>query len=153
MKCLVNLAVPAAMLSMMLAVLPQQACAADSALGPTLQKIKDANLIAIGHRTSSIPFSYYDENQQVIGYSQDLCNKVIDAVKTKIGAAKLEVRMVPVTSQNRTPLLQNGTIDLECGVTSNLKSRWQQVSFATNFFVASSRILTKRDSGDRKSVV
>lgn len=147
MKHLVKLAAPAALLSMMLSVLPSSACAADAALGPTLQKIKDANLIAIGHRTSSIPFSYYDENQQVIGYSQDLCNKVIDAVKARIGAPKLEVRMVPVTSQNRTPLLQNGTIDLECGVTSNLKNRWQQVSFATNFFVASSRILTRRNSG------
>jgi len=147
MKHLVKLAAPAALLSMMLCVLPSSACAADAALGPTLQKIKEANLIAIGHRTSSIPFSYYDENQQVIGYSQDLCNKVIDAVKARIGAPKLEVRMVPVTSQNRTPLLQNGTIDLECGVTSNLKNRWQQVSFATNFFVASSRILTRRNSG------
>ncbi|MFJ3058145.1 transporter substrate-binding domain-containing protein [Herbaspirillum sp. NPDC087042] len=147
MKHLVKLAAPAALLSMMLSVVPSSASAADAALGPTLQKIKEANLIAIGHRTSSIPFSYYDENQQVIGYSQDLCNKVIDAVKARIGAPKLEVRMVPVTSQNRTPLLQNGTIDLECGVTSNLKNRWQQVSFATNFFVASSRILTRRNSG------
>ncbi|MFL9926400.1 transporter substrate-binding domain-containing protein [Herbaspirillum lusitanum] len=121
--------------------------AADPALGPTLQKIKEGNLIAIGHRTSSIPFSYYDENQKVIGYSQDLCQKVIDQVKLKLNAPSLEVRMVPVTAQNRTPLLQNGTIDLECGVTSNLKNRWQQVSFATNFFVASSRILTRRDSG------
>lgn len=147
MQAIKRLAAPAAMLSVLLAALPMQARAADPALGATLGKIKDANLIAIGHRTSSIPFSYYDENQQVIGYSQDLCNKVIDAVKAKLGAPKLEVRMVPVTSQNRTPLLQNGTIDLECGVTSNLKNRWQQVSFATNFFVASSRILTKRDSG------
>ncbi len=147
MKHLVKLAAPAALLSMMLSVLSSPAGAADAALGPTLQKIKDANLIAIGHRTSSIPFSYYDENQQVIGYSQDLCNRVIDAVKARIGAPKLEVRMVPVTSQNRTPLLQNGTIDLECGVTSNLKNRWQQVAFATNFFVASSRILTRRNSG------
>lgn len=121
--------------------------AADTSLGPTLQKIKDANVIAIGHRTGSIPFSYYDENQKVIGYSQDLCQKVINTVKTKLNAPNLEVRMIPVTSQNRTPLLQNGTIDLECGVTSNLKNRWQQVSFATNFFVASSRILTRRDSG------
>jgi len=140
-----RLAVPAAMLSMLFAVLPAKA--ADPALGQTLTKIKDANLIAVGHRTGSIPFSFYDENQQVIGYSQDLCNKVIDAVKVKVGAAKLDVRMVPVTSQNRTPLLQNGTIDIECGVTSNLKNRWQQVSFTTNFFIASSRILTKRDSG------
>lgn len=121
--------------------------AADAGLGPTLQKIKDGNVIAIGHRTGSIPFSYYDENQKVIGYSQDLCQKVIDSVKMKLNMPNLEVRMIPVTSQNRMPLLQNGTIDLECGVTSNLKERWQQVSFNTAFFVASSRILTRKDSG------
>lgn len=121
--------------------------AADASLGPTLQKIKDGNVIAIGHRTASIPFSFYDENQKVIGYSQDLCQKIIDSVKLKLAKPALEVRMIPVTSQNRTPLLQNGTIDLECGVTSNLKNRWQQISFATNFFVASSRILTRKDSG------
>lgn len=121
--------------------------AADAGLGPTLQKIKDGNVIAIGHRTSSIPFSYYDENQKVIGYSQDLCQKVIERVKTKLNLPGLEVRMIPVTSQNRTPLLQNGTIDLECGVTSNLKERWQQISFNTTFFSASSRILTRKDSG------
>jgi ABC-type amino acid transport substrate-binding protein len=121
--------------------------AADSPLGPTLQKIRDGNVIAIGHRTGSIPFSYYDENQKVIGYSQDLCQKVIDSVKTRLNLPNLETRMIPVTSQNRTPLLQNGTIDLECGVTSNLKERWQQVSFNTTFFAASSRILTRKDSG------
>jgi glutamate/aspartate transport system substrate-binding protein len=136
----------------LLALLSTLACAsavhaADAGLGPTLQKIKDGNVIAIGHRTSSIPFSYYDENQKVVGYSQDLCNKAIDAVKAKLNLPSLEVRMIPVTSQNRTPLLQNGTIDLECGVTSNLKDRWQQVSFNTTFFVASSRILTRKDSG------
>lgn len=116
-------------------------------LGPTLQKIQTANVISIGHRTGSIPFSYYDENQKVIGYSQDLCQKIIDQVKVTINKPNLEVRMIPVTSQNRTPLVQNGTVDLECGVTSNLKNRWQQVNFATNFFAASSRILTKKDSG------
>ncbi len=123
------------------------AFAADGPLGATLQKIKQGNVIAIGHRTGSIPFSYYDENQKVIGFSQDLCNKVIENVKTKLGMPHLEVRMIPVTSQNRTPLLQNGTIDLECGVTSNLKERWQQVSFSTNFFIAGTRILTRKEGG------
>jgi len=121
--------------------------AAEDALGPTLQKIKSANVIAIGHRTSSIPFSYYDENQNPIGFSQDLCQKIIDKVKARLNLPQLAVRLIPVTSQNRTPLVQNGTVDLECGVTSNLKNRWQQVSFGTNFFVASSRILTRKDSG------
>ncbi|WP_211462790.1 transporter substrate-binding domain-containing protein [Collimonas silvisoli] len=135
--------------AVVLSLMSASACtlAADASLGPTLQKIKDGKLIAIGHRTGSIPFSFYDENQKVIGYSQDLCQKIIDNVKLKLAQPNLEVRMIPVTSQNRTPLLQNGTIDLECGVTSNLKNRWSQVSFATNFFVASSRILTRKDSG------
>jgi glutamate/aspartate transport system substrate-binding protein len=92
--------------------------------------------ISIGHRTSSIPFSYYDANQKVIGFSQDICDRVIDAVKKETGTPNLQVRMVPVTSQNRQSLVQNGTVDLECGVTTNLKSRQQQVAFSTTFFVA-----------------
>lgn len=121
--------------------------AADSELGPTLEKIKNAKVIGVGHRTASTPFSYYDDNQKVVGFSQDLCQKVIDAVKTRLNLPNLTVRMIPVTSQNRTSLLQNGTIDLECGVTSNLKERWQQVSFLTTFFIATPRILTRKDSG------
>ncbi|MEO8838614.1 MAG: transporter substrate-binding domain-containing protein [Herbaspirillum sp.] len=121
--------------------------AADSDLGPTLTKIKTAKVIGIGHRTASLPFSYYDENQKVVGFSQDLCQKVIDAVKVRLNMPNLAVRMIPVTSQNRTSLLQNGTIDLECGVTSNLKERWQQISFLTNFFISTPRILTRKDSG------
>jgi glutamate/aspartate transport system substrate-binding protein len=121
------------------------ATAAD--LGPTLEKIRESKVIAIGHRTSSLPFSYYDENEKVVGYSQDLCQKIIAAVKTKLAMPELAVRMVPVTSQNRIPLVQNGTVDLECGVTSNLKDRWQQVSFLTSFFVSTPKILTRKDSG------
>ena len=121
--------------------------AADSDLGPTLDKIKKSNVIGIGHRTASLPFSYYDENQKVVGLAQDLCQKIIDSVKTKLNLPNLEVRMIPVTSQNRVSLLQNGTIDLECGVTSNLKERWQQVSFLTTYFSATTRILTRKTSG------
>lgn len=116
-------------------------------LGATLEKIRKANVIGIGHRTASLPFSYYDENQKVVGFAQDLCQKVIDAVKLKLNLPGLAVRMIPVTSQNRTSLLQNGTIDLECGVTSNLKERWQQVSFLTTYFIATPRLLTRKDSG------
>lgn len=128
-------------------VCPVIAQGADGDLGPTLEKIKKANLIGIGHRTASIPFSYYDANQKVVGLAQDLCQKVIDSVKTRLNLPNLEIRMIPVTAQNRTSLLQNGTIDLECGVTSNLKERWQQVSFLTTYFSATSRMLTRRDSG------
>ncbi|WP_080745252.1 glutamate/aspartate ABC transporter substrate-binding protein [Cupriavidus necator] len=120
--------------------------AADVAASPTLAKVKSSGTIAIGHRTSSIPFSYYDANQKVIGFSQDICDRVIDAVKRETGVPNLQVRMVPVTSQNRISLVQNGTVDLECGVTTNLKSRQQQVAFSTTFFVAGTRLLVKKGS-------
>ena len=122
------------------------ALAVDMAASPTLSKIKSSGTISIGHRTSSIPFSYYDANQKVIGFSQDICDHVIDAVKKETGTPNLQVRMVPVTSQNRQSLVQNGTVDLECGVTTNLKSRQQQVAFSTTFFVAGTRLLVKKGS-------
>jgi glutamate/aspartate transport system substrate-binding protein len=114
---------------------------------PTLAKVQSVNLIAIGHRETSVPFSYYDANNQVVGFSQDLCNKIIDAVKAKTGHPDLHVRFIPVTSQNRIPLVQNGTVDLECGVTTNLTSRQNQVAFSDTFFVATTRLLTRKDSG------
>ncbi|MGN5478774.1 glutamate/aspartate ABC transporter substrate-binding protein [Cupriavidus basilensis] len=120
--------------------------AVDIASSPTLSKIKSSGTISIGHRTSSIPFSYYDSNQKVIGFSQDLCDRVVDEVKKETGVPNLQVRMVPVTSQNRISLVQNGTVDLECGVTTNLKSRQQQVAFSTTFFVAGTRLLVKKGS-------
>lgn len=113
----------------------------------TLAKIQQSGVIAIGHRETSVPFSYVDANNQVIGFSQDLCNKVIDAVKAKTKRSDLKVRFIPVTSQNRIPLVQNGTVDLECGVTTNLAARQSQVTFADTFFVATTRLLTRKDSG------
>ena len=128
-----------------LAIFSQAVSAQDAQ--PTLAKIQSANLIAIGHRETSVPFSYVDSNNQVIGFSQDLCNKIINAVKAKTGHADLHVRFIPVTSQNRIPLVQNGTVDLECGVTTNLTSRQNQVVFSDTFFVATTRLLTRKDSG------
>jgi ABC-type amino acid transport substrate-binding protein len=116
---------------------------------PTLDKIRAANAMAIGYRETSVPFSYKDPNDNVIGFSQDICNKVIDAVKAKLGRPGLQVRFIPVTSQNRIPLVQNGTIDLECGVTTNLKARQVQVAFSDTFFIATTRLLTRKDSGIR----
>jgi ABC-type amino acid transport substrate-binding protein len=114
---------------------------------PTLEKIREANIIAIGYRETSVPFSYVDKDGKVIGFSQDICDKVIDAVKAKTHRPNLQVRFIPVTSQNRVPLVQNGTVDLECGVTTNLKSRQSQVSFSDTFFIATTRLLTRKDSG------
>lgn len=122
------------------------ALAVDVAASPTLSKIKSSGAISIGHRTSSIPFSYYDANQKVIGFAQDICDRVIDAVKKETGTPGLQTRMVPVTSQNRMSLVQNGTVDLECGVTTNLKARQQQVAFSTTYFVAGTRLLVKKGS-------
>ncbi|MFL9962017.1 glutamate/aspartate ABC transporter substrate-binding protein [Paraburkholderia sediminicola] len=113
----------------------------------TLAKVQRGNSISIGHRETSVPFSYVDANNQVIGFSQDLCNKIIDSVKAKTGHPDLQVRFVPVTSQNRIPLVQNGTVDLECGVTTNLTSRQNQVAISDTFFVATTRLLTRKDSG------
>lgn len=115
----------------------------------TLKKIKDTNTIALGHRESSIPFSYYDDNQKVIGYSQDLMMKVVDAVKADLKLPKLQVTFTPVTSQNRIPLVQNGTVDIECGSTTNNAERQQQVAFSDTIFVIGTRLLTKKDSGIR----
>ena len=87
-------------------------CIANPATADTLKKIKDAGSITLGHRESSIPFSYYDDKQQVIGYSQEFMLKAVDAIKAELKLPTLTVKMVPVTSQNRIPLIQNGTIDI-----------------------------------------
>ncbi|WP_408585629.1 transporter substrate-binding domain-containing protein [Paraburkholderia bannensis] len=114
---------------------------------PTLEKIQSANRIAVGYREASLPFSYLDANGKVIGFSQDICNRVIAAVKARTQRPNLEVRFIPVTSQNRIPLVQNGTVDLECGVTTHLRARQSQVTFSNTFFVAGTRLLTRKESG------
>jgi len=113
----------------------------------TLRKIKDSQTIVIGHRESSIPFSYYDDKNQVVGYSQDLVMKVVDAVKQKLNLPGLQVKLIPVTSQNRIPLVQNGTVDIESGSTTNNLERQQQVDFSNTFFIIGTRLLVKKDSG------
>jgi glutamate/aspartate transport system substrate-binding protein len=116
-------------------------------LGPTLTKIRDSKTISLGHRESSIPFSFYDEKQQVVGYSYDLQMRAVEAVKKKLNLPNLQVKLTPVTSQNRIPLVQNGSIDLECGSTTNNLERQKQVSFSTTLFIVGTRLLTKKDSG------
>ncbi len=113
----------------------------------TLKKIKDSNTIALGHRESSIPFSYYDDKQQVVGYSQELMQKVVDAVKTELKLNNLQVKLTPVTSQNRIPLVQNGTVDIECGSTTNNTERQKQVAFSNTIFVIGTRLLVKQGAG------
>lgn len=112
----------------------------------TLKKIKDTGAITIGHRESSIPFSYLDDKQKPIGYAMDLCMRVVDAVKTELKMPDLKVNLQPVTSSNRIPLLQNGTIDLECGSTTNSVTRQQQVSFGPTYFVINVTAAVKKSS-------
>src|SRR5690242_15653807 len=112
----------------------------------TLKKIKDSGTITIGHRESSIPFSYYDDKQQVVGYAMDLCNKIVNAVKANLKLDKLEVKLQPVTSATRIPLLANGTVDLECGSTTNNLERQKQVSFTITHFVTANRFVSKKSA-------
>ena len=114
---------------------------------PTLAKIAEAGTITLGHRESSIPFSYYDDKQQVVGYSHELMLKVVEAVKADLKKPGLATKLVPVTSQNRIPLIVNGTVDIECGSTTNNSERARQVNFSTNIFVVGTRLMTKKDSG------
>ncbi|WP_079432735.1 glutamate/aspartate ABC transporter substrate-binding protein [Zoogloea sp. LCSB751] len=114
---------------------------------PTLKKIKDSGTIALGHRESSIPFSYYDDKQQVVGYSQELMLKVVDAVKANLKLNTLQVKLLPVTAQNRIPLIQNGTIDIECGSTTHNAERARQVAFSNTLFIIGTRLMTKKESG------
>jgi glutamate/aspartate transport system substrate-binding protein len=112
----------------------------------TLKKIRDSGTITLGHRDTSIPFSYYDDKQQVVGYAMDICYKVVDAVKAQLKMPKLEVKLNPVTSATRIPLMANGTIDLECGSTTNNLERQKQVAFATTHFVTANRFVSKKSS-------
>ncbi|OWW21925.1 transporter substrate-binding domain-containing protein [Noviherbaspirillum denitrificans] len=112
----------------------------------TLKKIKDTGTITVGHRESSVPFSYLDDKQQPIGYAMDLCMKIVDAVKTELKLPNLKVSLQPVTSSNRIPLLQNGTIDLECGSTTNSVVRQQQVAFGPTYFVVNVTAAVKKSS-------
>ncbi|WP_426762414.1 amino acid ABC transporter substrate-binding protein [Hafnia paralvei] len=119
------------------------------ATSDTLQKIKNNGVIVVGHRESSVPFSYYDNAQKVVGYSQDYSNQIVDAVKKQLNMPNLQVKMLPITSQNRIPLLQNGTFDFECGSTTNNAERQQQAAFSNTIFVVGTRLLVKK-GGDIK---
>ena len=115
-------------------------------LAGTLKKVKDSGTITIGHRETSIPFSYLDEKQQPIGYSMDICAAVVEEVKKELGLATLNVKFNPVTSQTRIPLMANGTIDIECGSTTNTLARQKQVAFAPVTFVTGTKLLVKKSS-------
>ncbi|MEO5348423.1 MAG: glutamate/aspartate ABC transporter substrate-binding protein [Magnetococcus sp. YQC-3] len=111
--------------------------------GGTLKKIKETGTITLGHRESSMPFSYYGDGQQVLGYSHTMMLKVVEAVKTELSMPNLQIRLMPVTPANRITLVQNGTIDLECGSTTNNAERRKQVAFSNSLFIIGTRLLTR----------
>ena len=112
----------------------------------TLKKIKETGTINIGYRDSSIPFSYLDDSQKPIGFAIDICGKIVDAVKSELKLDKLTVEFNPVTSSTRIPLLANGTIDLECGSTTNNPDRLKQVAFTNTHFLTATRFVSKKSS-------
>jgi glutamate/aspartate transport system substrate-binding protein len=112
----------------------------------TLKNIKETGAVTIGYRDSSIPFSYLDDNQKPIGFALDICYRIVDAIKSELKLDKLEVRLNPVTSSTRIPLLANGTIDLECGSTTNNAERQKQISFTNTHFLTASRFAAKKAS-------
>jgi glutamate/aspartate transport system substrate-binding protein len=112
----------------------------------TLKKIKETGVITLGVRDSSDPFSYLDDKQSYQGYSIDICMKVVGQVRNSLGMSELKVKMNPVTSATRIPLMANGTIDLECGSTTNNMERQKQVAFAPTTFVTANRILSKKSA-------
>ena len=120
--------------------------AAASAQEGTLKKIKDTGAITVGHRDASIPFSYYDDQQKPVGYAVDLCLRIVDAVKKELKMPDLKVNYQLVTSANRIPLMANGTIDLECGSTTNNLERQKQVWFTNTHFVTANRWVSKKSA-------
>lgn len=112
----------------------------------TLQKIKDSSAITLGYREASVPFSYYDDSQKAVGYAMDLCYRIVDAVKSNLKMDKLAVNLNAVTSATRIPLIANGTVDLECGSTTNNLEREKQVSFTITHFVTANRFVSKKSA-------
>ena len=125
------------------------AAAGAEELTGTLQKVKELGYITIGHREASVPFSYLDDKRQPVGFAMDICAGIVDAVKRELKLDKLEVRYQLVTASTRIPLLANGTIDLECGNTTNNAERQRQVWYTNTHFLTASRFLSKVESNVR----
>ena len=112
----------------------------------TLDKVKASGTITLAYRESSIPFSYLGGDGQPTGFGWEICGKVVDQVRKATGRTDLKVATQAVTSQNRIPLMVNGTVDIECGSTTNNSDRARQVAFAINYFYTGTRLLVKADS-------
>lgn len=123
------------------------AAQADAGNSPVLKRIEENGVVTIGHRETSIPFSYMDSEGKPIGYSVDICMHIVDAIKEELGKPDLGVKFVPVTGQTRIALMANGTIDLECGSTTNNLTRQKQVSYLPTTFITGTKIAVRKDSG------
>ncbi|VVO39246.1 transporter substrate-binding domain-containing protein [Pseudomonas fluorescens] len=134
-----------------LILLSTQLQASETPLAGTLNKIANANSITLGYRDASVPFSYVGDNSgQPMGYSVDLANKVVERIKHKLELPQLKVKYNLVTSQTRIPLVQNGTVDLECGSTGVTSERQKQVAFSYGFIYVKGQLLTAKDSGIKR---
>ena len=122
------------------------AFAVQAQTGGTLAKMAETGSITLSYRESSVPFSYLD-NAKPVGFSVEVCDRIVDELKAKVKRPDLKVERMPVTSQNRIPLVQNGTVDLECGSTTNNSARREQVEFAVNYFYTGTRLMAKKTSG------
>ena len=113
----------------------------------TLKKIKDSKTVTLGHRESSIPFSYVNKIGEPIGYSIDLCNAVVDEVSKELEGVEIAVNYKKVTAETRIPAVKSGAVDLECGSTTANFERKKEVAFSPIFFVAGTKLLVPRSSG------
>ncbi len=120
-----------------------------AAANNTLEKIRETGVIVLGYRIGSSPFSFLDATLKPVGYSMDLCARVVDNIRETLQLRDLKVKLVAVTSVTRIPLVANGTVDLECGVTTNTAERHKSASFALTTFVAQTRLLSKKSAGIR----
>jgi glutamate/aspartate transport system substrate-binding protein len=125
--------------------LPAGAQEAPVQLSGTLQKARETGSITIGHRESSIPFSYRSARGEPIGYSVDLCKLLVDAISEEVGRT-IAIKWVPVTSESRIPAVVSGQVDLECGSTTNNLERQKQVSFSPTMFVSGTKLMVKKGS-------
>src|ERR1700761_592040 len=123
------------------------ALARGQAADTALTRIQQNKAVTIGFRESAAPFAYLDENKQASGYSIDICKKVAQEIGRKLNIPGIDVRYVPVTPQTRIPLIANGTVDIECGTTTNSLARQEQVDFSYAVALAEGKLLVKKDSG------
>ncbi|MFT5657752.1 MAG: glutamate/aspartate transport system substrate-binding protein [Gammaproteobacteria bacterium] len=135
------------MVGVALSVAAVSAAQADAGDSPVLQRIQERGVVNIGHRETSIPFSYIGDGNDPVGYSIDICMKIVDAIKAELDNTGLKVKFIPVTGQTRIPLIANGTIDLECGSTTNNLTRQKQVSYLSTTFITGTKLASKKSSG------